>query len=296
MNHLRAKIDPSLLRHLSRKGPWHWLFDMVMDWFVISMAIAAAYHWTNFLTIFLTVVVLGNRQHALALLGHDGTHYTLSKYKAFNDFMNNLFTFWPLGLTTSGYRALHYKHHKHTGEHDDPELAHKRSRNPQWNLPANSLTILKWAALDFIGNSIPDYIIIVTYSKPDKRRSYIPLLLMHILFIIAFLIAGLWFVPLLWYFSLGTTFMMFFRLRLWLEHQGTSETHRLHLTKLEAAILAPHYGWMHWEHHNWPAVPYHRLPIIRKHATQVPIVTLKELIGFFRTSSCVGSGEVLRKS
>ena len=53
--------------------------------------------------------------------------------------------------------------------------------------------------------------------------------------------------------------MMSFRLRLWLEHQGTPETHRLHLNFWQAALLAPHNSWLHWEHHTWPTIPYHRL-------------------------------------
>jgi len=48
-------------------------------------------------------------------LGHDGTHFTLSHARGWNDFLTNLFAFWPIGLTVSGYRALHFKHHKHTG-------------------------------------------------------------------------------------------------------------------------------------------------------------------------------------
>lgn len=292
----REKIDPAVLRALSTKGMGHWMLDAAMDWLVIAGVIAVAYQWTNALTVFLAIFTLGNRQHALALLGHDGTHYTLSVHKGLNDFLTNFFAFWPLGLTTSGYRALHYKHHKHTGGHDDPELAHKRSRRPQWDLPAKPLTILKYAALDFIGNSVPDYIIIVTYSKPDRKHSYVPLVLMHLVFMGGFVAAGLWLVPLLWYVSLTTTFMMFFRLRLWLEHQGTSETHRLYLNRLEAALLAPHYGWMHWEHHNWPGIPYHRLPVLRKYATHVPVMTLRELLAFFASSASIHSGEVLRKS
>ena len=296
MSHMREKIDPSVLQALSQKGIKHWMFDASADWFVMAAVIAAACYWTNVATVFLAVAVLGNRQHALALLGHDGTHYTLSAHKGFNDLLTNFFAFWPLGLTTSGYRALHYRHHKHTGQDEDPELAHKRSRSPQWDLPAKPLTILKYAALDFIGNSVPDYIIIVTYSKPECRRSYIPLVLVHCAFAAGFMVVGLWLVPILWYISLSTTFMMFFRLRLWLEHQGTSETHRLHLNRLEAALLAPHYGWMHWEHHNWPGIPYHRLPALRKYATQAPIITLKELLGLFATSAPSHSGEVLRKT
>jgi len=66
------------------------------------------------------------------VLGHDGTHYTLSGNARLNDILTNLVCFLPLGLTVSGYRALHYAHHQHTGTEHDPELRNKRMRSPQW--------------------------------------------------------------------------------------------------------------------------------------------------------------------
>ena len=143
-------------------------------------------------------------QHALAILGHDGTHFTLSHDRRLNDFLTNFFAFWPVGLTVSGYRALHFKHHKHTGTEDDPELGHKRSRSPQWDLPAKPSRILKYAALDIVGGSFPDYLIILKYSKPDKPSEYLPLLCFHAVAIALLAVSGLWWPGLLWYAGLVT--------------------------------------------------------------------------------------------
>ena len=153
----------------------------------------------------------------------------MSHDRRLNDYLTNLIAFWPLGLTVSGYRALHFKHHKHTGTEDDPELGHKRTRTPQWDLPAKPSRILKYAVLDIVGGSFPDYLIILKYSKPDKASEYLPLLCYHAVAITLFAASGLWWGGLLWYAGLATTFMMFFRLRLWLEHQGTDDTQRLDL-------------------------------------------------------------------
>ena len=113
-----------------------WLADAALDWLVIAAAVAMIQLWPHVYTVLAGILIIGNRQHALAILGHDGTHYTLSRNAALNDFLTNLFCFWPLGLTVSGYRALHYAHHKNTGMENDPELGHKRMRSPQWDLPA----------------------------------------------------------------------------------------------------------------------------------------------------------------
>lgn len=289
----KAVLDKRVLQELSKRTSLPWLRDVTLDWIVIAGACAATYAFPNFLVGFLALLVIGNRQHALTILGHDGTHQTLSLNKRYNDFLTNFFCFWPLGLTVSGYRSLHWKHHRHTGTLDDPELMHKLSRSPQWDLPAKISSILKFAALDVLGSSIPDYKIIVTYSKPDKTSDYIPLTLMHVVLASTLIYSGLWLAALLWYGSLLTTFMMWFRLRLWLEHQGTPETHRLHLNLWQGALLAPHNSWMHWEHHNWPSVPYHRLSKIREIFNDVPVMSLRDLIEFLKNSPPIPSGHVM---
>ena len=136
---------------------------------------------------------------ALTVLGHDGTHYTLSRNAALNDFLTNFLCFWPLGLTVSGYRALHYTHHKHTGTENDPELGHKRLRAPQWDLPATPRTVLRYALMDLAGNSVADYVIIVRFSKPSSKREFVPLAVFHAATVSLLLACGLWITALCWY-------------------------------------------------------------------------------------------------
>lgn len=293
---IRKSIDKELLKNLSQQSLLIWGRDLLMDWGVMITSLYLVFMFPNVLTIFLCILVLGNRQHALAILGHDATHYRACKNRKLNDFLANMLCFWPLGLTISGYRKLHNKHHQTSGTHEDPELAHKRSRSPQWDLPASPYKILKYAALDLIGLSFDDYKIIVTYSKPDSKKQYIPLMIWHTTFISVSVLSGFWWIAVLWYLCLTTSFMMFFRLRLWLEHQGTSETHRLHLNNIEAAILAPHNSCLHWEHHNWPSIPYHNLKKLRKEIDLVPVMNLSDLIDFFGNAPQIKSGEVLKTS
>ena len=238
--HATVSLDKDILPGLSRRTALPWLKDAALDWAIILGALGVVHIVSSPVTWLLALLIIGNRQHALAILGHDGTHFTLSHDRRLNDFLTNLLAFWPLGLTVSGYRTLHFKHHKHTGTEDDPELGHKRSRNPQWDLPAKPSRILKYAVLDIVGGSFPDYLIILKYSKPDKLSEYVPLLCFHTVAITLFAASGLWGCGLLWYAGLATTFMMFFRLRLWLEHQGTDDTQRLCLTwwQASAAVAA----------------------------------------------------------
>lgn len=288
-------IDKALLRELGTRSLFPWLTDAVIDWLGISAALGAVQLCPHWYTVFAAVLIVGNRQHALAILGHDGTHYTLSHKAVLNDFLTNLFCFWPLGLTVSGYRALHYAHHRHTGTGDDPELGHKRLRAPQWDLPAKPRTVLRYALMDLAGYSFADYTIIVRFAKPQRGREYLPLALFHMIAAGLLIGSGLWVAAVLWYASLVTSFMMFFRLRLWLEHQGTDDTQRLALTRLQGAILAPHNAWHHWEHHKYPTIPYHRLPEARRRMTGPPVLTLRALIESFAQSQAIPSGTALKR-
>jgi len=289
-----SRLETAELRALSRRSLFPWLSDALIDWLVIGAAINVFQLWPNPATAIAAVLVVGNRQHALAILGHDGTHYTICRNARLNDFLTNLLCFWPLGLTVSGYRALHYAHHKHTGSEQDPELGHKRMRAPQWDLPNMPSRILLYALLDLIGFSLADYLIVVRFSKPARRREYVPLALFHIIAASALLAYGGWKAAAIWYFCLPTSFMMFFRLRLWLEHQGTGDTQRIALDRWQGAILAPHNAWHHWEHHKYPTIPYNRLPAARQLLKGPAALTARELVSLLRKSQPVPSGAPLR--
>jgi len=287
------RLAASALRALGARALFPWLADAVRDWLVIGAALALVQFWPNPLTLLAAILVIGNRQHALAILGHDGTHYTLSRRARLNDFLTNLFCFWPLGLTVSGYRALHYTHHKHTGTENDPELGHKRLRAPQWDLPARLSTVLRYALTDLVGYSLADYVIVVRFSKPQRRAEYVPLALFHLAALSLLLTFGLAPTALVWYLCLVTSFMMFFRLRLWLEHQGTGDTQRLALTRVQGMVLAPHNAWHHWEHHKYPTIPYHRLPQARTRLAGPAILTLGQLVKVLARSDVIPSGTAL---
>jgi fatty acid desaturase len=176
----RDRITPAQLKILNERAVWPWLKDALLDWACMIGAIVLAGLWNNPAGYALAVLIVGNRQHGLALLGHDGTHCTLSHNRALNEFLTNLLAWWPLLLTNGGYRALHADHHRHLGTDSDPEIVHKKARAPQWDLPAPLSRIIGYAARDLVGYSIPDFWIIVTFSKPPQKTDYLGLAAFHL--------------------------------------------------------------------------------------------------------------------
>jgi fatty acid desaturase len=289
-------VNQYILQILGQKAGWPWIRDAVGDWIVIALTFCAAGLWHHPLGYMLAVFILGNRQHALALLGHEGTHYAIHKDRRINDATSDVLGMWMVGLTTSGYRNVHFQHHRHLNTERDPELMHRSSKAPQWDLPITVQRIAAYAAMDMIGYSASDYMMIVRSAKPDSKTVYIPMALMHFVFIGGFVAAGQAWVPVLWYFSLLTSFMAFFRIRTWLEHQGSDDTHRLTLTKLQSVIFAPHDSWYHYEHHTYPSVPHRRLGKVRQMTPGHPAITMAESMRRHNAARAIRSGTPLKVS
>lgn len=290
MNNPIKEIPKSVLRELNPKNTFSWVRRSILDWCVIASFMYLAVIINHFAFYFITLFVIGNRQHALAILGHDGTHYTISKNRKINDFLSDVIAFGLLGLTTSGYRNLHFAHHKNMNTEHDPELMHRSKKAPQWDLPVTVPQILKYGFYDIFGYSVADYFGIILNAKPNKNYHYVFMIALNISFIGGFMFLNLSIVPALWYASLLTIFMMFFRFRTWLEHQGTDDTHRLKLSWVEGAILAPHDVWHHYEHHVCSAIPCYNLKYVRKYLSEKEIITLKGLFKFFKNSDRIKSG------
>jgi fatty acid desaturase len=278
------------IRELSGQKTFPWLADAILDWALIGLMFYFINRYHSLPIIVGSMLIIGNRQHALAILGHDGAHYTVSSNRSLNDFLSNLLSFWPLLITTEGYRDLHFKHHKNVGSTDDPEILHKGARSPQWNLPLQKKKIALYAVKDLFGYSLPDLLILLTFAKPSKLKYFLPVLLLHACFLVASLLSGSWWIPLVWYSSLTTTFMMFFRLRIWLEHMGTTSTQRLSLTPIQGMVFAPHKAWLHWEHHQCPTVPYHRLAVVRSILPGPEPLRLAELLKILENAPSLPSG------
>lgn len=289
MNTDATATDKYVIRTFGKKSTARWALAVLFDWLVIGASLLVAVRSESYLAAFAALWVVGNRQHAIAVLGHEGAHYTIHSSKALNDFLSDLLCFWPLLITTEGYRALHFKHHRNTGTKDDPELMHKKARAPQWNLPMRPSTLASYALKDLFGYSLPDLAIILTFSKPEKPVKLVPVLVLHGVFL-AVASQVSWLLPMLWYGALATTFMVFFRLRLWFEHQATFETQRVALSPAVAAVFAPHNIWLHWEHHRWPTIPFDNLPRARQ-AVAMPVpLSLEQLIRLYGEAPVTASG------
>ena len=119
-------------------------------------------------------------------------------------------------------------------------------------------------------------IMLMRLSKPPRVGDAIAPLLWHAMVGALFVQLGLWWAPVLWYASLSTAFWAFFRLRVWTEHVGTLQTHRLSATWWQRALFLPHNTWCHAEHHENAAVPCWALPTVAAGTQRLSVETLTQ--------------------
>jgi len=266
---------------------FQWLSRAIVDWTAVVACFTVAYWLPHPVTWLVCIVVIGTRQHALGILGHDGAHRLVCRNRRLNDALTGVLCMWPLGIPLAGYRRFHFQHHRTAGTDDDPEMIHKRAL-PDWELPLRRGKVMRDVLLDFLGRSIPHVALAMHLTRPVSLRDALgPACMIGGISVLSWWL-GFWWIPVLWFVSLATAFWASFRMRLWTEHVGADHTHRLYAPWWARFLFLPHNTWHHWEHHEHPAVPCWALPSLREPDAQV--ISVSEL---FRELSRLPQGESL---
>jgi fatty acid desaturase len=285
---------PATLARLRTPSLPRWLAGVALDWSVIAAALAVAAWLRHPVVYVLAVYVVGNRQHALAIMGHDGAHGAACRPRWLNDWLTCLLCFWPLGLGLDGYRKHHFTHHRHTGTDVDPELEYKGWGAPRWDLPTRRERFARCLVLDLLGLCPRELALLRRTIPAHSPRDVLgPLLLWSAGLAVLLWAHALW-IGLIWVAGLATAFWAMFRLRVWTEHMGTPGTHRIRVSWWQRMLFAPHNTWYHWEHHRWPSLPSGNLPAARELDGSEPVVPLCDLLVSYRKASEVPSGKPLR--
>jgi fatty acid desaturase len=283
--------SPSALQLYAKPSALRFLLAAGFDWACMIGAILLASAVDHWLTLLFAVFVVGSRQHALTLLGHEGAHFNISRHnRALNDWITCLVVMWPTFAPLDGYRKFHWGHHKFLGTNQDPERGHRALHPSDWSLPASRMRILALCCRDLLGGGLFE---LARLMKAMPAVSWGDRLGPPILWAAA---AGvLWHFGQLWIMGVWvgayvTVFLALFRLRIWTEHLGiddlgTSGSYLLTANWFERFTVFPHYTWLHYEHHRWPAIPCWHLTKVRSLMVKATPVTLGELLSGFESGS-----------
>ena len=114
------------------------------EWLGVVAAVVLCQLWFHPALYLLAVMFIGARQHALAVIGHDATHYRLLPDRNINDWAGNVLCLWPVFISVEGFRKFHAPHHQHTNLESDGnrELWHTHRDGvlvAEWQYPKSKL-------------------------------------------------------------------------------------------------------------------------------------------------------------
>lgn len=271
----------SELAVLARASFAEWGGRVAVNWIEIAAIYSVAAHFDHLLGYLVAVLLLGTRQHALAILGHDGAHRSASHNRKFNDLATSILVLWPLGVGLDGYRRFHFLHHRWSGGKEDPELQHKGCAPDEWARPLSRRRMAWLIARDLCGVAIRDIFRLIKIVKPVSLADRVgPLLWWTSAILLAYRFGALWAIA-VWWLATISSYWAVFRMRAWTEHFDTANTYRISATWWQKALFLPHNTWCHFEHHKWPGVPCWNLAKARKLDTVTPIVPVGELLQSF---------------
>lgn len=270
--------------YLQKPEAFRWVISCLLNWLIIFASFYSIGYFQNIWALFISIFIIGNRQHAIALLGHEGAHFMLSSNHKWNDFLTGFFAFWPLGINLPGYRDFHFTHHNSTGTKDDPELEHKKMNAPEFDLPITKSKMAWCFFKDIFCFSAFEVIQLISFVVPKKKIHMVLPNLMMASIILPLIYFGFFWVVIIWFVANITTFWAFFRFRIYIEHIGTQGTHRIQSNPILNMIFFPYGADTHWEHHEWPSMLWYNREKARKIVLDPPLIKLGSLLQSFDTT------------
>lgn len=257
------------------------------EWVGMIAAMYLSDTYWNPLLYFIVVIFIGARQHGLLIIGHDASHYVLLKNKQWNDWVADIFLYWPMFGTVQGFRSFHSYHHRFLNTEKDKNRivwnthTAQGELTPEWTYPKGGselllillskgcfLTGLRWIIISFV--------VMIFNSK----KGFTKFSLWYMALRLSFYAVSL---ALLGYFNLLTQFVLYWivpyctwhiiaeYIRLICEHSAIqsdvkpyNQTRTTVATFVDSLLIIPHNVGYHHEHHWYPSVPHYHLAKLHK--------------------------------
>lgn len=224
-----------------------WYVMLFVDWAVIIGTYVAALSWVQLVpALLVSILVVGTRQHALAILAHDASHFVVPNWAG-------RLCFYALGVDLHRYRTFHFKHHLYVGTPLDPEL---KLRTPAWDVFS-----WKYVAKDALGLSTVESVEIWLLAGGNAAKLVSASVVMTGVEVVVRWLIDTTLTPwfwLVWLVAFSTSFMVCFRQRAINDHGAAYDP--CMLLKL---IMLPHRSWLHQEHHDKPGTPFYKLESVQ---------------------------------
>ena len=281
----QQRLDPKIVKKLSVLKPWLSVSHIALEYiFIIGAVVLCTMFWHPLLYL-VCIMWIGARQHAIAIMIHDASHYRILKNRKTNDFVSELFLAFPLFVTMRGYRLSHLAHHRHMNTEYDPDWVSKET--PDWVFPKSRWELFIMLAKITLGANLFWMIrLIVKGGRPDaaenKKIASRAFTLSRIAYYVVLLgtltYFGWWLHYLLyWIVPMMTWLQLILRLRSIAEHFGIEYDDREYTgarttypNLFDRTFLVSKNVWFHLDHHLYPSVPFFNLPQLHEELNKIP--------------------------
>jgi fatty acid desaturase len=303
----RKALPKEVVQSLTRRSAWRASAAVLHDFAVIAIAIAIAlYFWPNPLVLFVAVIVVGTRQHALFVIAHDAAHYLLYERRSVNDAVGRACA-TVQGLSMCTYRVIHRLHHNNLYGELDPDTAlhggYPRGRAYLIRKLLKDLSgLTAWKTYAYFLGGAPALNTATNVAvrplddtssklREEARRDRNVVIAFHVVLLIMFAWSGYLVQYLvLWVLPLVTVVQAILRLRAIAEHGATTDFS----SPLTAArtntgpawlewLIFPHHVNFHIEHHLYASVPHYNLRRLHREMKARGLLENAEVVSFDRT-------------
>jgi len=266
-------LNESQLSEIRQKNDLRNIFALLFDWGLMIISLYIFYTYPSFLTFLASLVVIGSRQFALAVLAHDGAHNLLFSNSKINDFMSQWFCAYPIFQDNRVYRPYHLKHHRFTETENDPDLSLSAP------FPITKKSFFRKVLRDITGvtgykrysSSLVSVLNTEANNTPEKIQKIWSkihgfLIVNLTIFVLISLFSHWSLFFLLWWLPAFTYYSLIIRIRNIAEHCVTPGESDFDITRTTRAslimrfLLAPHRVNFHLEHHLFMMCPWYNLP------------------------------------
>lgn len=232
----------------------------------------------------LTLVICAVQQRQLSEWLHEGVHYNIHPSREVNEFISTWLLAAFFGLPLGSMRKAHFSHHAAENFFDNGDIDTEYAA-----IHPNGSVFLGFLS-DLCGlTALKAYAsVIVTRLKETNEpktsgqswmastlRTYMPVLVVQLALVITAFLTGHFYVWFLYYVALVTVYPVLSRLRLYAQHleinpeghavlKGSGTTRTLDANLPERMIFMSRLMQYHYEHHEWPNLPYRALHHINK--------------------------------
>ncbi|HEV2371162.1 MAG TPA: fatty acid desaturase family protein [Streptosporangiaceae bacterium] len=276
-------ISTEELREFSRRTPARAALAIARQWAIILLAGGAAVWWGQWYGYLLAIIVIATRQHALAVLMHDGAHRLLFAGRRLNDLVSDVLLAFPLFVSTTLYRRHHLDHHRFLNTDKDPDLdlASLGNTTRDWvrlfagdltgvNLLKTVDTLTQFSLLPVLrGNR-------EVARAMGRDRLFLFLAQLAVLTAVLAVTDGWLVYLLLWVVPSLTALSMILRLRAAAEHvgcdleDGPGGTRTVTAGPIERFLFSPCRINYHLAHHLYPSVPCYNLNLLHRRLMENP--------------------------